>query len=301
MNLRRKILNHYKRWDIQVDQSQEFERFKNRILTVVDRTVGVYLLENPSISEKFSFNLGHKQRTVSAIGWPVITRALRASHLLSEKKFTEHPVYIELATTANQGEMVLSLQMLFWVLADAGCTSIGALAEAVRTAADVTPFIEIRVAVRGNAVTLYPRGAPILDQGAVNEVLEGLHNHRRVAEAFEQALKLYQQKDPSNYRLVADNLRVALERLLKRVLPNRKSLENQGEALARWLEKKGLQTQLRNMFKGIVERISAYNNDWVKHDDATRPGHQPSETEIECMIYLTGTFMRLLLEMESKK
>ncbi len=89
------------------------------------------------------------------------------------------------------------------------------------------------------------------------------------------------------------SLRFALEQLLKEVLGNKKSLETQkkDEVLA-WLGQRGIHKQVVNLYHQLVfGEYRLYQNDAVKHGEAF------SEKEIEFMIYLTGTFMRLFLQL----
>ncbi|MCK4849997.1 MAG: hypothetical protein KAT11_01535 [Phycisphaerae bacterium] len=293
-SMRRRLEQFHQRWNIQVDQSRELERFKNRVLTAVDRTVGVFLLDHPLIADQFAFSLGHRQPTISATGWPVLARALASNYALSEKKFTESPVYSGLASALNQREMVLALQTLFWVLTDARCRKVAALAAAIRSAIDASPFIDIQLAVRGKTVSLYPRGAKLLDQGAVNDTLAWLDGHKSAATHFGNALRIYLTKNESSYRALLDDLRSSVEKLVQDLLGNRKSLENQKTLLLGWMEERGVHVQVRNMLHKLLEHFAQYQNNAVKHGEGWSP------KEVEFLIYLTGTFMRLLLQVEGK-
>lgn len=101
--------------------------------------------------------------------------------------------------------------------------------------------------------------------------------------------------DVGDYRSLFDNLRLALEQLLRQVLDNKKSLENQERELLKWIKARGAHQQVVNMYKQLLfGPYSRYQNDAVKH------GEQYSEDEAEFMIYLTGIFMRLLLRLQAK-
>ncbi len=91
-----------------------------------------------------------------------------------------------------------------------------------------------------------------------------------------------------------DNLRFALEQLLKNILSNRKSLENQKTYLLPWLRKKGLHTQVVNLYEKLLKTYQDYQNNAVKHNEDF------SLDEVEYMIYLTGNFMRLLIQLASR-
>jgi len=154
------------------------------------------------------------------------------------------------------------------------------------------PLINVEVIKRKSGTLLYPAGAKLLDEAVVNEVLLWLENYPASLKPFEQALALYQSKIPDQQRELLDNLRLALEKLLQTVLGNRKSLENQKEILSPWLRNLGVHQQVINMYLQLLfGSYRIYQNEAVKHDDAS------SIIEVEFMIYLTGTFMRLLTQL----
>jgi hypothetical protein len=59
-----------------------------------------------------------------------------------------------------------------------------------------------------------------------------------------------------------------------------------------WLKQRQVHQQVINMYQDLLfTRFAQYQNDAVKHKEAW------SEPEVEFKIYLTGTFMRLLLQL----
>lgn len=148
--------------------------------------------------------------------------------------------------------------------------------------------------VKGNDVIFYPKGSKLLDEKVVNDVLDWLTSYPKVQENFKSALEKYQNK--TYQRNLIDDLRLSLELLLKKILNNRKkSLENQREPLGKYLEKKNIPKQLRNMYWKLIDYYTDYQNNCVKHEDKV------DSSEIEFIIYLTGTFMRFLMTLEDTK
>jgi hypothetical protein len=80
--------------------------------------------------------------------------------------------------------------------------------------------------------------------------------------------------------------------LLRALLSNRKSLENQKDHLLPWLKARHVNQEVVSMFAVLLEKFAKYQNDAVKHDDKS------AAVEVDFMIYLTGAFMRFLLEVE---
>lgn len=80
-----------------------------------------------------------------------------------------------------------------------------------------------------------------------------------------------------------------MEKLLRSILGNRKSLENQKNPLLNWMKKKHVHVQVRNLYNTLLGHFSQYQNEAVKHGDGW------NVSDVEYMVYLTGTFMRMLL------
>jgi len=95
-------------------------------------------------------------------------------------------------------------------------------------------------------------------------------------------------------RNVLDDLRLALELLLKTILGNDKSLENQIPQLGDFIRKRGGSSELANMFVKLVDYYTKYQNSYVKHDDAV------IEEEVEFMFELTSSFMKHLVRLSYK-
>ena len=90
-------------------------------------------------------------------------------------------------------------------------------------------------------------------------------------------------------RNTLDDMRAALEALVKYITGNAKTLENQIAPLGQKLE---LLTRpvIRNMFVKVIEYYTKYQNDYVKHDDAVDP------SEVSFVMELTSALMRYLIQ-----
>lgn len=89
-----------------------------------------------------------------------------------------------------------------------------------------------------------------------------------------------------------DDLRLALELLLKKILNNTKSLENQIKPLGDYFKGKSGSKELQNMFVKLVDYYSKYQNTYVKHDDNV------NEKEIDFIIELTSSLMKFILKIK---
>lgn len=116
---------------------------------------------------------------------------------------------------------------------------------------------------------------------------------------YEASLALYQQalmkfNNSIFKRNLLDDLRVSLELLLKKVLQNDKSLENQIGNLGSFLSKNGGSKQFTNMFQKLVDYYANYQNTFIKHDDAV------IEEEIEFIFEMTSSFMKHIVKIHLK-
>lgn len=300
MDIKHRMENHYKRWNIKLDWEEQFAQLRNRVLIITNELVGRFFASNISVDQEFAFILGqpieikqYSRQLVSILPPPVIHNFTKP-RICKFKAFGSTYLYNFIEKTSNLVQLVTALEVLFCLLEKHKHPQLIELAEQIREVGKLTPSAGFNVVMCGTSVTLYPLGAELLDEGIVNEVLGWLQRYPNVAKHFENALQTYQTGDASKYRNLLDNLRFALEQLLKEVLKNDKSLEKQNEFLLAWLKNQGLHQQLISMYRHLVENYVNYQNNAVKHNEAF------SVDEIEFMIYLTGTFMRLLLQLAEK-
>jgi hypothetical protein len=123
-----------------------------------------------------------------------------------------------------------------------------------------------------------------LDVPLIEETRHWLHGHPKALALLEQAKLKYDAK--VFQRSLIDDLRLGLELLLKSVLGNSKSLENQVPLIGARLKERGASAQFTNMFQKLLDLYCKYQNDYVKHDD-----NLPEE-EVEFIFELTASFMK---------
>jgi hypothetical protein len=116
---------------------------------------------------------------------------------------------------------------------------------------------------------------------------------------FPDVLHLYDQAVQKHangvfVRNVLDDLRLSLELLLKSILVNDKSLENQIAVLGTFIKGRGGSAELGNMFVKLVEYYTKYQNTYIKHNDAV------VEEEVEFIFELTSSFMKHVVRLSYK-
>ncbi|RJR44564.1 MAG: hypothetical protein C4567_04305 [Deltaproteobacteria bacterium] len=130
-----------------------------------------------------------------------------------------------------------------------------------------------------------------INETLIEETRHWLGGYAESLKLFQDALTKFENKLFT--RNILDDLRLSLELLLKAVLKNDKSLENQIDGLGRHLKDKGCSKELINMFIKLVEYYSKYQNSYVKHDDAV------IEEEIEFIFEITSSFMKHIVKLSS--
>ena len=91
-------------------------------------------------------------------------------------------------------------------------------------------------------------------------------------------------------RNVLDDMRLSLELLVKQILGNGKSLENQTSELGTKLG--SYHTELRNLVIKTVDYLCKYQNQYVKHNDAVNP------EEIDYIIEQTSATINFLIKVK---
>lgn len=96
-------------------------------------------------------------------------------------------------------------------------------------------------------------------------------------------------------RHILDNLRLAIELVVKKLLNNTKSLENQLPELGKLQKVNNTSPELIQMFTKLLDGYTKYQNTYIKHDDAMQ------DHEIELMMDLSATYLRHLCSLKKTK
>lgn len=290
MNKKMRIKNFYKRWNISIDNNESYISFKNRILNILKEIFGLKLVNGEFISEYLNF-VGEKE------GSSIFVESMISSFTIGnigDKKYDlsiDSPIYSIIHKCNNLQKLILYLQGFFW------CQKIDnsikrRMYQEMKKAINIS-FLPVKLVFKNGEYDFYPAGAKLLDKKLVNELLDWLEDYPEVYKYFNLSLKQYMKKE--SFRNILDNLRFSLEQLLKSLLKNQKSLENQRENLLRFLKNKNINQEIIDMYNTIISQYTKYQNENVKHNEKL------SEGEIEFIIYLTGSFMRFLLTISKEE
>jgi len=121
----------------------------------------------------------------------------------------------------------------------------------------------------------------------VQETIHWLSQYPRSLKIYNEALIKYDNRIYE--RNILDDMRLAFELLLKEILGNGKSLENQIAEIGQALKQTDVSKELRNMFNALINYYKDYQNTYIKHDDNV------NVNEIEYMIELTSLLMKFLI------
>ena len=120
------------------------------------------------------------------------------------------------------------------------------------------------------------------------EVGELLDNYPKARQVYEDAVNQY--KIGVFERNVIDNLRLCLELIVKQLLGNDKSLENNEREVYKILEEKQCSKEFINMFNKLLDYYIKYNDCNVKHD------FNINKNEIEFIFEITYSFIKILIK-----
>jgi len=126
------------------------------------------------------------------------------------------------------------------------------------------------------------------DAEFIQKTKHWLVNYPDSLKVYEVALSQFENKIYERNTL--DNMRLSFELLLKNMLNNGKTLENQIAEVGKLLKDNGTSAELRNMTTTLVTYYTQYQNSYIKHNDKV------NKNEIEYIIELTSLMMKFLIK-----
>lgn len=144
-------------------------------------------------------------------------------------------------------------------------------------------------------LTNYSDLAPVgeIEEELIEETSYWLEKYHSAFQHYNESYRKYKSQDEQLVRNTLDDARLALELLLKAILGNEKSLENQKSELGEFIAQKGGTKEFSNMFCQLLNHYSNYQNNRIKHNENI------AEAEIIFIFELTTVFMRQLVRINS--
>ena len=261
-----------KHWNHTPNDSKELDRFRTRVQEVLRSTWAGSIQMSDQMRKKFAL--------VSGTSYLPYENARYIYTDLNQTLRGESTLY----------ETIESIQFVLWTLQGDNPDELTEVCKWLNAAFDASPGIPVRLVHQNGKATLYPMGAQLLDEAVIDDNLAWLENYPEAAKPFQAALKIYSLKDPSQYRNLLDNLRLSVEQMLRAILKNGKSLENQKQEFLSWLKANDAHSQIGNIYHDLLfGKFAPYQNDAVKHNE-----DKYTIAEVEFMLYLTGTLLRFM-------
>lgn len=131
-----------------------------------------------------------------------------------------------------------------------------------------------------------------LDTKLVEQTKHWLDAYPSALSQFNSAIDKYH--NTIFQRNLLDDLRLALEELLKQIFDNDRSLENQIQQIGTLAREHGGSREFVNMFVRLVDYYCKYQNTYVKHSDSV------NEEEIDFIFEISSSFMKHLVRLRGK-
>ena len=128
----------------------------------------------------------------------------------------------------------------------------------------------------------------IIEKELISDVQHLMSSFTPALAPYQSALTKYERKE--FLRNILDDVRLSLELLLKEILKNTKSLENNIPELGAFLKDNNVSSEVRNMFTKLLDYFSKYQNEHIKHDDFVE------EKEVQYIIELSSVMMKFIIQ-----
>ena len=145
----------------------------------------------------------------------------------------------------------------------------------------------VDIGIRWKNGMFYPSGAKILDEKLIEDPFDWLNEFPDEKKDFETALSHYISKDNKKLGDVVSNCYLVVEGLARKILNNKKTLDNNKEELFKKLK-------LSQSWKSLLSNYINYANKFKRHASDER--HSINPQEVEAFLYLTGLLTRLIIQ-----
>lgn len=144
----------------------------------------------------------------------------------------------------------------------------------------------------GDNSFVFPKGIVEFDDALISQPLEWLKDYPEAEKAWSKALREYANEESEKASDVADLFRKAIEAFFKQFFGTKKSIENLKAEYGKYLNSKGIPSEIKQNFETLLQAYTNYMNGYAKHRDAT------SDKVLEYLMYQTGNIMRLLITLK---
>lgn len=143
------------------------------------------------------------------------------------------------------------------------------------------------IKLRESIIKLISREQSSIFNKNIKKTENWLSDYPEIQKIYKEAIKKFNNNQYQ--RNILDDMRLCLELLIKNIVKNEKSLENNFGEIAKRLEK-NTSSEFRNMLCILINYFSKYQNNHIKHNDDVR------ENEVEFIINITSSIMVFLIK-----
>ena len=286
MTNRRRIKSMLNRWGIERDEDEIHDRLRNSFKS----GLALYgVADEFTNSRRLDFTLAQLLGVATPDVGSEFLGAPNASFERTNLRFA-------IVKSDSLTRLVEIMQGVLWATESLSADAQESARWAVEQALDYTPEADLRLAWNGTAATIVPAGARLLDRDLVDEVLGWLEDFPTARGHYKNSLTHLASGDPSRLRNGVDELRRAVEALLRKLLGQRKGLQKLSDkrVLGPWLKDRGVEVEVRKLVDDVLRRFRDYQNEHAKHGDNV------DELHAETMLYLTGVVMRTLMRAQEQ-
>jgi hypothetical protein len=140
------------------------------------------------------------------------------------------------------------------------------------------------IGIRWKDGFFYPSGAEELDKALIEETLTWLNDYPNESKDYKTALKYYGNGETLSD--VIENCYTALEGVVREILGNQKTLDNNKDELL-------AKINLSDGWKSLLANYIRYAHNY-RH--ASQERHDITKQEAEAYLYMTGLVIRLIIE-----
>lgn len=286
--LKRKAFN--KRWNI-IELNEDNNQIKVRCLSAITKLLNIAkrpygldmsfydnddFLDDYSCEVSMILGIDNKSNSFDKFELKDLYKFLWNLNLNNEDDYNKFLWYVEITLNYDFGRYIDKGELVNKVL------------EALKLS-----NANVKILKKEDSYELYPIHVEFLDIPLVIDNLIWLDRYDNTKKHFSNAVKM--QRTKQNYRNIVDELRFSLESFFQQLFSNRKTLENQKNNVGEFLKNNNISPTISNMYIKLFDLYTIYNNDNAKHGDNI------TENEVDYLIYLTGSFIRLILQIEEEK
>jgi hypothetical protein len=272
------------RWQQDNNELAVLERFKNAIVSALDERLAlddqVFATEDDygePLERRFTAVHGSPYGGLSNIRTVLLAANSRASMALA----LDHLIESAAGLRPPSGSRISPLEDVL---------------DAIWESFDHHPELRLCLVQVGQTFEIHASGAPNLDAEVVAPTLVWLARYPGVQREAGRSLRKLAEGESAESLNAA---RLALEMLLRTVLGNRKTLENQigrddnrDAPLPKWLHGRGAKGQTITLARNVISSFTAFQNAWVKHPPPEGASFVSAEPEFGA--YIMFILIRLI-------